>query len=158
MKVKIIPLKEVELNSHVGEWCQLPYLGHPHGCPNYNKKLTCPPNALDFKDLVKPPFTLVGVRFDLESHAKRMLERHPEWSERQCRCLLYWQGRVNKHLREACEKVASQILNSRIVYVPEANGVQVFNTCFKVGLILERPPRKYVWKIAIIGKEVDANR
>lgn len=149
--ILVLKLNEVVVDYRSRSWCKLPYPDHPNGCPNYGKKKNCPPKAPLFEKIVKPPFTLVGVKFDLEQHVKKMKEKHPEWSERKAKCLLYWQKKVDRQLREACEKIASTIPNSRIVYLPEATGINVFETCRKHGLILERNPKRSVWKIAIIG-------
>jgi len=123
---------------------------HPKDCQNYGKN-NCPPQAPLFEKIVKPPFTLVAVKFNLEKHAKRMKEKHPNLSDRQARSSLYWQKKVNKQLREISEKTASKIPNSMIIYRPEATGVNLFETCRRIGLKLERNPKKIVWKIAIIG-------
>jgi len=134
-----------------GKLCLLPYPNHKHGCPNFGKKEDCPPSAKFFSRLILIPMFLVGVKFDLEKHMKRMKDRHPDWSDRQAKCLLYWQGTVNKALREECEKISSNHPNYLVLYKPEANGVNVFATCRSLGIILERSPKKYVWKIAIMG-------
>ena len=80
-----------------------------------------------------------------------MKEKHPNWSDRQARCVLYWQGRLDKKLREASEKVASNVSNSYIVYKPEAYGIHLFKTCENIGLVLERNPQKLLWKMTIVG-------
>lgn len=135
--------------------CRLPYPNHPHGCPNFNRKESCPPNAKCFSKLVSFPLFLIGVRFDLEKHVEKMRIKHPRWSERQLTCLLYWQNRVDKLLREECNKIVSKHPDYVAVYKPEANGVNVFATCRNLDIILERNPKKYVWKIAIIGVSND---
>lgn len=153
MKIVIKQIEDIELNSHTNEWCKLPYPRHPKGCPNYDNNPTCPPNALSFTEIVKDPFYLVGVQFNLKEHVERMKKKHSEWSYAQCKCVLYWQNKVRKRLREECKNLVSKLNgNYEILYKPEANGVQVFNTCFKNGIMLERNPSEYVWKIAIIGK------
>ena len=83
-----------------GLWCTLPYPNHKKGCPNYGKKDYCPPFAPRFEDITIDPYYLVIETFNLEKHANRMRERHPKWTERQCRNLLYWQGGVRKRLKE----------------------------------------------------------
>ncbi|MCJ7771009.1 hypothetical protein MUP37_05465, partial [Candidatus Bathyarchaeota archaeon] len=40
-----------------------------------------------------------------------------------------------------------------LVEVPEATGVQVFETCELAGIFLERNPQKIVWKAMIIGRK-----
>ena len=152
----IIDLREEDLVLDPrarGIWCKLAYPNHPKGCPNYGKKKTCPPHSKPFEDLVRPPFFLVVRRFDLEAQARRMKERHPEWSDRQCRNLLYWQKKVDKKLREEANMfVESQDDDLVLLEVPEANGVHVFKTCENVGIHLERNPRKIVWKVMLVGK------
>jgi predicted metal-binding protein len=151
--VIISQLKEVVVNRRSRDWCKLPYTDHPHGCPNYGKRKTCPPQSPLFEKIVKSPFTLVAVKFNLENHVKKMKKKHPGWSDRKARCVLYWQKKMNRCLRETCERIASNNPNSVVLYKPEANGVNVFETCRKIGLILEKNPQKIVWKIAIIGNK-----
>ncbi|MHA2337493.1 MAG: hypothetical protein ACXACX_09325 [Candidatus Hodarchaeales archaeon] len=151
--VKVLELKNVVIDYRTRSWCKLKYPDHPKGCPNFGKKEICPPQSPLFEQVVKPPYTLVAVKFNLEKHAKEMKKRHPNWSDKQARCVLYWQGKLDKKLREVSEKVASKITNSKIVYKPESYGVHVFETCRKLGFILERNPQKILWKITIIGIE-----
>lgn len=143
--------EDIAIDYRARAWCKLPYPNHLHGCPNWGMKNICPPKAPLFEKFIKPPFTLVAVKFDLEKHSKNMKEKHSKWTDKQARCVLYWQGKLDKQLGEMCEKVASNISDAIILYKPEANGVNVFKTCRKVGLILERNPQKIVWKVAIIG-------
>lgn len=144
-------LKEIVATDCTNEWCRLPYPQHKNGCPNYGRE-KCPPGAVSFKKIINPPFKLVAVRFNLEEHAERMKEKHPNWSDKQARCVLYWQKGVDKKLRQECEKIADDNL---ILYRPEAHYINMFATCRKIGLILEKNPKKYVWKIAIIGKRLE---
>ena len=137
------------------EWCKLPYPRHPHGCPNFGKREDCPPKANKFWSLIKAPYFLVGIRFNLGEHIEQMRKKHPNWSEAQLKCLLYWQNKVNKRLRELSLKLISLIPNSAILFKPEANGIDVFKTAENVGIFLERNPRFFVWKIAIIGVKVN---
>jgi len=148
--VALVPLDYVVIDMRARTWCKLPYPDHPKGCPNYNKKEGCPPTSELFTDLVDPPYLLVGVKFDLEGWANKMKEKHPNWSDRQARCCLYWQGKVRKELREICEKMCQR--DQVILYAPESNGVHVFKTCKQIGMEIERNPQVFVWKIAIIGK------
>lgn len=146
-----VPLKEYVLDMRVREWCKLPYPNHPKGCPNYGKKEGCPPQALLCPKIIMPPFRLVAVSFNLAEWAKRMKEKHPNWSDRQARCCLYWQGKIRKRLRQECERLVSN--GDVVLYNPEATGVNVFLTCESIGLKLERNPQNVVWKVAIIGKK-----
>lgn len=151
---KDISFSAVIFNPKVRLLCKLPYPNHPKGCPNYGIKKDCPPKAKFFHSILMPPFTLVGVRFNLKEHIEKMRQKHPEWTYRQLKCLLYWQNHVNKLLSEVCEKILSSKGNDfTSVYSPEATGIDVFVTCKNIGIRLVRHPRKYVWKVAIIGKK-----
>jgi len=103
--------------------------------------------------LVEPPLFIVVQNFDLEAHVKRMKERHPEWTDKQCQNLLYWQKSVVKKLKEkATAFLESQSDDLILLEVPEANGVDLFKTCENIGIFLERNPKKIVRKMMIIGK------
>lgn len=149
----VTEIKDLRINYKAREWCKLPYPDHPKGCPNYGKKPTCPEQAPlieDFIDLSKPKI-IIAVEFDLAHHIGKMRSRHPDWSDRQLRCLLYWQGSVNKELRLLIKAV--QGLNGllKITTCPEAMGVNVIETAKRVGLPIELKPQSKVFKIAIGG-------
>lgn len=154
----ILPLREVDVvidSRAMGTWCQLSYQNHPKGCPNYAKRKTCPPFSKPLNDLVESPFYLVIQNFDIEAQAKRMKERHPNWTEKQSRNCLYWQRGLMKKLRkEAEEFVDRQDNDLMLLEIPEANGVDLFNTCKNLGIILERRPRKTIRKMMVIGKRL----
>lgn len=151
----IIPLNEDDLvldPRAMGPWCQIPYPGHPKGCPNYGKKKKCPPFSKYLKNFTNPPYYLAIQSFDLEAHSKKMKMRHPEWSDRQCRNLLYWQKSVVKKLKEEANAfIKSQENDLILVEIPEANGVNIFKTCENLSITLEKKPIKIVRKIMIIG-------
>lgn len=150
----IVKLDEVILDERArGEWCRLPYPNHPHGCPNYGERESCPPFAERFEDLVEPPFYLVIQEFDIEAQEERMRSRHPDWTRRQCRNLLYWQRGVVKKLKEKAYDLADSLGEEFIVLeVPEANGVDLFSTCRKHDIPIERNPQKTVRKMMIVGR------
>ena len=83
-----------------------------------------------------------------------MKKRHPEWSEPQCRNLLYWQKTVNKNLREKAKQYLGSLKEEdmRLIEVPEATGINVFQTCANAGIYLEKNPGKQVTKIMLIAK------
>lgn len=146
------------LRGSVRELCRKPYYNHPKGCPNFDKRDICPPNALFFDkvfDLNKQVLA-VCIHFNLAMHVEKMKAKHPNWSQRQCECCLYWQGGVKKKLRQ---EVAYNIQRTPLFNgsdlistdCPEAMGVDVTATMARVGIILEWPPKKIVRKIAFIG-------
>lgn len=143
----IIPLEMVIYNPQArGVWCRLPYPGHKNGCPNFPKCIQERPSFLDVE--IHYRWYAVIHTFYLKAHADMMKAKHPKWSERQCRNPLYWQGRVRKLLREEAEVFAPS--GSVILDIPEACGVDVFETMTKAGIVLERKP-DIVRKIMLVG-------
>lgn len=145
---------KLRVNLKAREWCKLPYPDHPNGCPNYGKRVTCPPDApliYDFLDLDKPVY-LISVQFDLASHIEKMLSKHPAWSERQARCVLYWQGSVNKELKTECDIFKKQHPEVVTTICPEAMGVNVIETARWCGFQVDTKPAKTVYKIALAGE------
>lgn len=133
--------------------CAMPYRGHSRGCPNLNRRRTCPPDAGLFDvafDLSQPVYAVV-VAFSLEQHVETMRERHPSWSERQLRCCLYWQGSVRKALRAEAKRFLTEHPYYRLTMCPEAMGVNVTDTMRNAGIILEWPPERIVLQIAMAG-------
>jgi len=130
-------------------WCELPYPGHPKGCPNYPNKC-CFPKVGEYYDLTKPHWFAI-VEFNIGEFADKMKKKHPEWSERQCRCVLYWQNGVRSQLDVKCK---SFIGNKDLIYhkIPEAMGVNVMLTMRKnLKLDIAIKPVHMVRKIALIG-------
>lgn len=134
--------------------CTRPYPGHKKGCPNYNKRGSCPPQSELIEhalDLERPIYCIWNV-FPFGRYVRRMKKLHPEWSERQCKCCLYWQGTARKQLnaRITC------LLDSRrtgmvVVRCPEAKGVNVTATMLSLGIRLEWPPRDVAYQVALAG-------
>jgi predicted metal-binding protein len=143
------------VQERVREWCKLPYPNHPRGCPKYNHSEECPPKAKHVQevfDLYQQHWFAVEA-FDLSRQTRVMAERHPEWSERQCRCCLYWQGGVRKRLRETCERLVNELPGFIYTLNPEAMGVNVFRTAHRHGLMIRKNP-EIVHKIALIGRTI----
>lgn len=76
--------------------------------------------------------------FDLQAHALSMKKKHPEWSDRQCRCVLYWQGKSRKQLKERTQAAVAHLGTDAVSTCPEAMGVNVFVTARLSGLVLDK--------------------
>ena len=152
----IIPLNVIYIDerSRDGTWCCAPYPNHPKGCPNFGKRDSCPPHAPKYEDIVddSAPVFAVIVRFDLVKHAQRMLDRHSHWSRKQCRNVLYWQNTVKKKLRNKSYDLQSVLDGYEVLEIPEANGVNVFKTMAKHGLMLKHDP-DIVYKVMLVGNK-----
>ncbi len=146
MFVKVEPV----IHKEILTLCQRPYPNHPKGCPNFGRKEGCPPSLPMFDekyDVTRDVYAII-TEFDLQEHADRMKAKHPDWSERQCRNILFWQGRAKKNLRKETERFLSDHPEYEIVMAPEKNGVNVTRTLRNAGVILEWPPRRIVRQVA----------
>lgn len=144
---------KLAIDYRARDWCKLPYPDHPHGCTNIGKKPECPPEVPLIEDWLDlgHPHGIVVVSFNLAEFAARMRSRHPKWSDRQCRCCLYWQGTINKTLKNAIldfQKVYPDVIST---LKPEAMGVNVFKTVRKFGVPIKVRPKDTVYKVALIG-------
>jgi hypothetical protein len=148
--IEEILLKNIsyDIRARNGTWCSSPYPGHKRGCPNIKKG--CLRKTPDFAEFPARNWYAVIEEFDLAAHAKKMKEAHPDWSERQCRNPLYWQGGVRKRLRDKAAACAIVHNGDYILEIPEACGVDVFATMAKVGIVLERVPQKVI-KVMLVG-------
>jgi len=126
---------------------------HPKGCPNFGNRDLCPPQAPHFNDLIdiSMPIVAIYARFDFAGYVEKMRSKHPDWSQRQLECCLYWQGTVRKELRLETESFVKENPGYSILTCPEGNGVNVTATMKKLGIDLEWPPVKWVYKVAIAG-------
>lgn len=140
------------VNSDAREWCRLPYPDHSYGCPNYDQRTSCPPQAPLVYDFIDSDGLcwLIVVAFDLQKHVARMKEAHPSWSDRQARCCLYWQGSVRKQLKSKASQLAT-IIGGVYTLCPEAMGVDVFSTLHKHNVPICRNPTETVYKVALVG-------
>lgn len=151
----IIPLNEVvyDIRARDGTWCCLPYPPtHDGGCPNFPK---CIEQRPDFKSLPEKQWYAIVEEFDLKAFAdkRRKLAREngKEISRWQARNRRHWQKKVVARLKKRAQKLCVPLMGDILLDIPEANGVDVFKTMKKHGLILEPDP-DYVYKIMFVGK------
>lgn len=150
-----MPFAEVKLtiDYNVRNLCTHPYCDHPSGCPNYGKRGSCPPHAPHVEkifDLSKPVYVIWNV-FDFKAHLAKMERLHPDWSDRQKRCCLYWQGSARKVLRWEIEAFQAAHPGLYVTTCPEAMGVNVTETMWSIGQMLQWPPSTKAYQVAIAG-------
>lgn len=150
-----MPIAQVEpvYDPAVRSLCRQAYPGHPKGCPNWNRRPSCPPHArllIEVLDLSRPIYCAWN-KFDLGAHAERMRAKHPEWSDRQVYCCLYWQGKARNQLGELIRDFLKDRPPLFVLRCPEANGVNVSETMEALGVHFEWPPRKWAYQVALLG-------
>ena len=146
-------VKPVFLTELPGDLCRLKYPNHSNGCPNYGKKVGCPPTASHLYTLIDSSLVFVIWNvFPFGQHVQRMRSKHPDWSERQVRCCLYWQGKARKQLRMEVDNFLSVHRNMYIVQCPEACGVNVTATMANINKFLEWPPEEIAYQVVLAGR------
>ena len=121
--------------------CKLPFHGHAKGCPNFGKKLGCPPDiplidkVFDFNS----DMFVIYTTFPVGEFAERMRVGHPEWSEhpRQWYNPRLWQGTARRDHRFEVEKFMGQYSGFEVNGTPEGHGVNVTELMKEVGVELE---------------------
>jgi predicted metal-binding protein len=152
MIIQVMPI----IDNSVRGLCCKPYPGHKKGCPNFSKKNGCPPSAKLFDsvyDLSQPVFAIIN-KFDFAGHVSRMYKLHPEWSQRQLECCLYWQPKARNQLLQHIKYFLSNHPGYRVETCPEAMGVDVTNTLTTSGFLLEWPPKEWACQVALAGKVI----
>lgn len=146
IKVKVV------VDYSVRDLCSKRYPNHPKGCPNIGKK-DCPPHAPKIEDVLNLKKTVFAVYnvFHLREHVIRMKENHPEWTDRQAKCCLYWQTRARKQLMGKIIDFKKQHPNLYVVKNPEACGINLTATMKSAGIELEWPPEKFTYQIVLAG-------
>lgn len=145
-----LPELFIEPRARDGTWCRLPYPGHPKGCPNFPK---CTEKHPDINALPGRQWFAVTEEFDLKGHAEMMAEKHPNWTDRQCRNLLYWQGGVRKRLYEKTVRDFDPF-SDVLLKIPEASGINVFDTMAGIGVHIQRTRPEQIVKVMMIGKPI----
>ncbi len=148
---------EIIIDQSMRGLCKKAYPNHKNGCPNFNKREDCPPKVpliWQVLNLEKPVYAIWNV-FDFSGHTFRMREKHPEWTERQVDCCLYWQGTARKQLKTEIETFSRLKGAHTILTTPEACGINITETMKSIGINLEWPPKTVTYQVAIAGKSVD---
>ena len=154
-----MPWAELEtiymIDGKIGRLCTRKYRGHQKGCPNYNHKKGCPPRLPKLNSVIRSsgPIYIIWNVFLFREHVRRMESLHPEWSEYQLRCCLYWQGKARKELRVEVERFVMELHPARhyIIWCPEAYGVNVTDTMVEIGYYLEWPPENIAYQVVLAG-------
>ncbi len=142
------------IESSVRGLCCKPYPNHPKGCPNYKKKKDCPPQAPILWDILDQNARIVMIwnQFAIGEHVDRMRQAHPDWSERQLYCCLYWQPKARKELKTYLRHlIRKDWMPPKIIKCPEACGVNITATMRNIGIVLEWPPKKVAYQVVLAG-------
>ena len=167
----------IKFTNKTHKWCTLPYPGHKKGCPNFNKNPLCPPNTKIMENTLKnySSFYLILANFDIFKYSNYLLQKHPLWSERKARCLLYWQKSVKKLIKEYIRNIIFMNPNNKFylfcsgagesiplleqdeIYSMEAAGIDVIHSLINNNIEIEVKPKKKVLLVNLLcsDKEVE---
>ena len=153
--VKVKPV----IDTAIRGLCYQSYPLHAKGCPNFGRRPDCPPKApviYNVLDLSKDVYAIYNV-YPFGQHISKMRQKHPEWSERQVRCCLYWQGTARKQLRQEVAECLKEHPDLYVVKCPEAQGVNLTKTMKNVDIVLEWPPETVAYQIMLAGNKKGYN-
>lgn len=154
---------DLAIDLRVRGLCAKPYPGHRKGCPKFNTgHPSCPPNAPKVFDVYdsRSDFFVVMNEFNIKQHMQKLAISHPDWSDRQLRCCLYWQATARKQLYQKVHYVLAQkeFEGFSSTMCPEAMGINVTETMKRIGIILEWPPIQLARQIALLGRPISSNQ
>ena len=150
-------LPGVILDYSVRALCRRPYPGHPRGCPNVGYRVSCPPCAPIWENVLElSPVWVIWIVFDFGGHVARMRRLHPDWSQRQLECCLYWQGAARKALRAEISAFLAEHQGLVVTTCPEGMGVDVTATMKDCGVVLEWPPQQWAVQVAMAARPLPA--
>ena len=136
------------------EWCRLTYPGHPVGCPNYGRYVKCPPNSPFVEEIldVNKEMFLVHSEFNLQAHVDNMKAKHPNWTDKQLRNVLYWQRTSKNQMYERSLEFAKENNFDMLIFMGESVGINMYKTCRLSGLKLEPIKNLKICRhVAVIG-------
>ncbi len=83
--------------------CGTPYHGHPRGCSNFCKRISCPPMMVPLEICLDECY-FIYIKHRLGNHVRRMFKRHPDWSIYQAQNIYYWQATARKVRQKEVDK------------------------------------------------------
>jgi hypothetical protein len=90
----------------------------------------------------------VALEFNFGDYLRMMKDKHPDFSDYQLRCPIYWQGHLRKELRDFVAKHPVEGFLGAL-WTPEAMGVDVTATCKQVGIELQWPPMEKSYMVVL---------
>jgi hypothetical protein len=152
MPILKIPVEKLYISSKIQDLCLRKGKSFPNGCPNYGKKLGCPPQPLLDKifDLAKPSY-LIYTEFNVRNFAEKMQSKHPNWTEKQCYNPRYWQQTAREQHTLELDRFLEQYPNTTTNRCPEGHGLNVHVLMFNLGIKLEWPPRNLTRIVSLGG-------
>jgi predicted metal-binding protein len=143
-------------------FCTIPYKNNKYGCPNYNKRPTCQPQA-PYLESIKTEFKkfyLVYAEFDLKTYSDYIRFKHPTFTDDQTHNNRFYQNSVKKLLRIEIERVKDSNRSFKIlgcgsgfyndICSMEAVGINVFDTCKNNNIILDKNPKDKVVFVCLL--------
>jgi hypothetical protein len=118
----------------------------------------CPPYRKHYNEQYTPQAIVIAIGLDWQPYLEMRRKEHPAWTDRQLANPLYWQGFLTAKLRDfvqirlaSLNRVMALSSQYEAIYIPEAAQVNVSDTCAKVGIHLEWPPKTRVYKVALLA-------
>jgi len=136
------PIK-TEANDEIKTLCRCPYPLHPKGCPNSSR---C--DLFPLLDTIFDPVVYLGVlQVDAASLWDLRRSIDSNWTDRQIRNPIQWQGHFRKELKNNMERNLIKFPSYQILTMPEGFGDNVFERLTSQGVPIERKPSQNLFMV-----------
>lgn len=136
------PIK-TEARNEIKALCHCPYPLHSKGCPNSSR---C--DLFPLLDEVFDTNVYLGVlQIDAASLWSLRRSINPNWSDRQVRNPIQWQGHFRKDLKNNMEINLKKFPDYQILTMPEGFGDNVFERLKSQGIPIERRPSQNLYMV-----------
>ena len=168
VKIKWKEIREKTIISYpeIEDLCYRSYPNHKKGCPNIDKcyHLNIPNFEIISEYGKYNHFYLIYAKFDFKQYKKLRKKEHSNWSEKQVKCVLYWQKSVKKLLSEFINLLILTKQNNYIlgcgsglninfqkrVGSMENSNINVFSTCKLNNIKLEINPENVIYLVCLL--------
>ena len=167
VKIKWKEIEEKTIISYpeIEDLCHRSYSNHKKGCPNIDKcyHLNIPNFEIISEYGKYNHFYLIYAKFDFKQYKDLRKKEHSNWSEKQIKCVLYWQKSVKKILSEFINQqdlsnhgyilgcgTGLKIKNQDRVGSMENSCINVFSTCKLNGIKLEINPKNNIYLVCLL--------
>lgn len=150
--------------SEIEDLCYRSYPRHPKGCPNIDKCewLNIPTFGTILEYGRYTHFYLIYAKFDFKQYKKLREKEHPNWTENQIKCVLYWQKSVIRLLKNYLNNLnlkdsyvlgcgsGFDVLHQKRVGSMENSCINVFSTMKLNGIKMEVKPENVIYLVCLI--------
>ena len=94
---KPVQFESIVWAEQIKRLCRISYIDHPEGCPNCGDP-KCRDAPFMRETVRKYPYLYLGLAVvDFKKYLDMMRRKHTDWSEKQIKCVMWYQKQVKSH-------------------------------------------------------------